>query len=80
MPHLNLYLSSATVDACLQIRGLDARIGKLELQLNSELEKISSYLGSLEEIISKPQGSPCSSVQAEQDRSRAQKDRAYQKL
>ncbi|CAD6221534.1 unnamed protein product [Miscanthus lutarioriparius] len=53
-----------------EIRVLDAKIGKLELQLNSLLE----------EIISKPQGSLCSSVWAERDRARAKRDRAYQKL
>ena len=69
-----------SLDACLQIRVLDAKIGKLELQLNSEQEKISSCAGLLEEIISKPQGSLCSSVQAERDRARAKRDRAYQNL
>jgi len=80
VPHLNLYLSSATVDACLQIRVLDARIGKLELQLNSEQEKTSSYAGLLEEIISKPQGSLCSSVRVERDRAHTKRDRAYLRL
>ena len=69
-----------SLDACLQIRVLDVKIGKLELQLNSEQEKISSYAGLLEEIISKPQGSLCSSVQAERHRARAKRYRAYQKL
>ena len=69
-----------SLEACLQIRVLDAKIGKLELQLNSEQEKTSSYAGLLEEIISKPQGSLCSSVWAERDRPRAKRDRAYQKL
>jgi len=34
----------------------------------------------LEEIISKPQGSLCSSVRAERDRAGAKRDRVYQKL
>ena len=69
-----------SLDACLQIRVLDAKIGKLELQLNSEQEKISSCAGLLEEIISKPQGSLCSSVRVERDRAHTKRDRAYQKL
>jgi hypothetical protein len=63
-----------SLDAYLQIRVLDAKIGKLELQLNSEQEKISSCSGLLEKIISNPQGSPCSSVPAELDRARAKRD------
>ena len=69
-----------SLDACLQIWVLDAKIGKLELQLNSEQEKISSCAGLLEEIISKPQGSLCSSVRAERDRAGAKRDRVYQQL
>ncbi|CAD6258968.1 unnamed protein product [Miscanthus lutarioriparius] len=63
-----------------EIRVLDAKIGKLELQLNSELEKISSCSGLLEEIIAKSQGSPCSSLRAELDRARAKRERAYEKF
>jgi len=69
-----------SLDACLQIRVLDAKIGKLELQLNSELEKISSCSGLLEEIIARPQGLPCSSLRAELDRACAKRERAYEKF
>jgi hypothetical protein len=63
----------------LQIGVLDAKISKVELQLNSELEKISSCSGLLEDIISKQQGSLCSSLRV-RDIARAKRDRAYQKL
>ncbi|KAG0528235.1 hypothetical protein BDA96_06G300900 [Sorghum bicolor] len=63
-----------------EITALDAKIGKLELQINSELEKISSCSGLLEEMIAQPQGSPCSSLRAELDRLRAKRERAYEKF
>lgn len=64
----------------MQIRVLDAKIGKLELQLNDEMEKISSCSGLLKEIIAKPQGSTCSWLRAELDRARAKRERAYHKF
>ncbi|CAD6261624.1 unnamed protein product [Miscanthus lutarioriparius] len=44
------------------------------------MEKISSFSGLLEEIITKPQGSPCFSLRAELDRPRAKRERAYWKF
>jgi hypothetical protein len=43
------------------------------------MEKIS-FSGFLQEIIMKPQGLPCFSLQAELNRARTKQERAYQKF
>ncbi|KAJ1273578.1 hypothetical protein BS78_06G292600 [Paspalum vaginatum] len=64
-----------------ELRVLDANIAKLDLQLNEELEKISSCSVLLDEIISKPNNSsPCSALREELDRVRTKRERAHQKF
>jgi hypothetical protein len=51
------------------------KVARLELQLNNEMEKISSFFsGFLEEIIRKTQVLPCFSLRAEMDRARAKRE------
>ncbi|CAN6250761.1 unnamed protein product [Urochloa humidicola] len=61
-----------------QLRVLDAKIARLELQLNDEMEKISSCSELLDEIITKPRTSSCSALREELHKARAKRDKVYQ--
>ncbi|CAN6241490.1 unnamed protein product [Urochloa humidicola] len=60
-----------------QLRVLDAKIARLELQLNDEMEKISSCSELLDEIITKPRTSSCSALREELDKARAKRDKVF---
>ncbi|KAF8660015.1 hypothetical protein HU200_058100 [Digitaria exilis] len=62
-----------------QIRVLEAKIARLELELNVEMEKIPSCSELLEEIISKPQGSPCSGLREQLHKARAKRHKVFLK-
>ena len=62
----------------LHIRVLEMKaIARLELQLNNEMDKISSFSDFIEKILTKTQGSPCFPLRAELDRAFAELERAY---
>ncbi|CAN6236739.1 unnamed protein product [Urochloa humidicola] len=61
-----------------QLRVLDTKIARLELQLNNEMEKISSCSELLDEIITKPRSSSCSALREELHKARAKRDKVYQ--